>query len=300
MQSNLKAIEFFSGVGAFAQALSADQSCGLNVVEAFDQNSHANLVYQHNYGMKPNSKNLVSVTEEQVIDADLWWMSPPCTPFSRRGNQNDLDDPRARALLNLINLLGKKQPTYFLLENVSGFLPSRVYGILSKKLDELGYKWLTVELCSTEFGVPMRRPRVFVVASLNQSPSLPDKNKFLDDRILTDYLEESMRNVLSVEQATLERYRDVLNIIDVDNPDSKLICFTRGYHRCTTASGSLIRLRSKEVAYVAPTDIASLLGFSSQFSFPNDCPLKTQWKLIGNSVDVRAVRYLLSTVGLLK
>ena len=34
--------------------------------------------------------------ELAAFGADLWWLSPPCQPYSVRGRGRDLDDPRAR------------------------------------------------------------------------------------------------------------------------------------------------------------------------------------------------------------
>ncbi|MCA9818662.1 MAG: DNA cytosine methyltransferase, partial [Cyanobacteria bacterium HKST-UBA01] len=51
------------------------------------------------------------------------------------------------------------------------------------------------------------------------------------------------------------------------------------------------------VRYISPVDIARLLGFSDQFAFPEDMTDQTRWRLIGNSVDVRAIRYLLAVLG---
>src|SRR3990167_940922 len=95
----LSAIEFFSGIGAFAEATS---NSDIAVIQAFDQSAVANQVYEHNFERKPRSRNLDSIAASEIPKADLWWMSPPCTPFSVRGRRKDDKDPRAKSLLNLI------------------------------------------------------------------------------------------------------------------------------------------------------------------------------------------------------
>ncbi|MGH9548353.1 MAG: DNA cytosine methyltransferase, partial [Terriglobales bacterium] len=65
----LKAIEFFSGIGAFAQAA---REFDLEVIAAFDQNESANIVYAHNFGWQPSHRNLDSIQKCDLPDADVW------------------------------------------------------------------------------------------------------------------------------------------------------------------------------------------------------------------------------------
>ena len=54
----LKALEFYSGIGAFAQAAG---EFDLQIVQAFDQSQWANLTYNANYGQMPVSRNLDTI-----------------------------------------------------------------------------------------------------------------------------------------------------------------------------------------------------------------------------------------------
>lgn len=77
------------------------------IVAAFDLNEVANDVYEHNFGWRPWQGNLEGVPAS-VLDgfkAHLWMMAPPCQPFTRRGLQQDIDDPRSASFLKLIGLL---------------------------------------------------------------------------------------------------------------------------------------------------------------------------------------------------
>ena len=166
----LRALEFYSGIGAFAQAA---RVLDIDVVAAFDQSQHANVTYQANYQQQPCDRNLDSIRSSFIPPGDLWWMSPPCTPFSRRGKQKDQTDSRARSFLHLIDLMAEKSPHYILVENVQGFLGSAVHTLLIEKLTASGYGTAQFSLCPTMFGVPMLRPRVFIVASKDGSIRMP-------------------------------------------------------------------------------------------------------------------------------
>jgi len=132
--TSLRAIEFFSGMGAFSEA---SRGTDVSVIKAFDQNSNANLVFGHNFEMRPDPRNLESINTGDLPDADLWWLSPPCTPYTRRGNRKDIEDPRAKSLLNLLKILPERPPEYLLLENVIEFSGSRMYQMLQERLQSL-------------------------------------------------------------------------------------------------------------------------------------------------------------------
>lgn len=298
---NIDAIEFFSGIGAFASAVSMLNETDISIVSAFDQNSEANKVYRHNFGLSPIQKNLISLKADLVQPSNLWWMSPPCTPFSRRGKRRDIDDPRSKAFLNLINLLVSldvpKLPHDLIVENVEGFGGSKVQEYLFEKLDRLDYQYKTIRLCSTDFGVPMRRPRLFLLATRGGSIKNPDLSEFIDRRTnLMDYLKKNGDSRCVVKDEVLERYHNVLNIVDLEDSEAVLICFTRGYYGCKKVSGSLVRGSDGVVRYVSPDDIARLLGFPEEFGFPETVSFVWRWKLLGNSVDLRAIRYLLASL----
>lgn len=291
----LTALEFYSGIGAFAQAASF---VDIEVVSAFDQSEWANLVYEANYGHKPCQRNLDNIPLAGIPSCDLWWMSPPCTPFSRRGKQKDEADNRARSFLHLINMISQKTPRYILIENVLGFVGSTVHTLLLEKLADAGYATSQFSLCPTMFGVPMLRPRVFIVASQDgsmepiESIAAPSKSEGGD---LTKYLFEPKR-AFACSPETLKRYAPVLNIVDPCVPESYLICFTSGYHRCRQASGSLISTGDGEARFVSPGEILGLLGFNQDFKIPDEISLEVAYRLVGNSVDVRAIAYLLKEV----
>ncbi|MDZ4835217.1 MAG: DNA cytosine methyltransferase [Candidatus Melainabacteria bacterium] len=295
MVSPLTAIELFSGIGAFAEAC---RSTGIKVVAAYDQNEHANKVYKSNFGLEPIKRNLESLGLEDFPQANIWWMSPPCTPFSRRGERKDDVDPRSQALAKLIEIIPQRLPDFIFLENVEGFIDSKMHDRYSKTLAECGYQNISFSICSSTFGVPMRRPRFFIAASRTVPLVEPDIERFRESRNLPEFLTRNDDHRLFLSPETVEKYRAVLNIVDPHQTDAYLICFTRGYFKCRKASGSLIQLPDGIVRFVAPDEIIELFGFSGEFRLPEDMPLSVKWRLVGNSVDVRAIRAVLSTAQL--
>jgi len=292
---SFKAIEFFSGIGAFAQAALSNQ---VDVIAAFDQSQFANQAYEKNYGLKPNSRNLDSIPLRLIPQADLWWLSPPCTPYSRRGRQRDVEDARAKSFLHLIECLKVLTPDVVLIENVDAFLNSKMHHILAEAFLQSGYQTSTLRLNPQMFGIPMQRPRIFLVATLfPHKLAMPEPRAALTiNQICLNALESHFN--LELDPVTAAKYGPVLNVVDsrdLDDAETALICFTSGYYQCRKASGSLLRLPTGVLRYFSPTEILALLGFDG-YVLPDHFSLPICYRLLGNSVDVRAIDFLLGSL----
>ncbi len=296
----LTAVEFFSGIGSFADAC---RNSDIRVIAAFDQNPVANQVYAHNFKKAPRNVNLDSIKLEQIPEADIWWMSPPCTPYSVRGRKEDIKDPRAKSFLRLLESLKIKRPPLFFLENVSGFERSMGHKLLLDTLFDQHYKVVETNICATDFGTPMRRPRHFVVAYLEgalQAESaftLDPKTEPNPRQPLSRFLERQYDERLVMPEAEFKKYEAAINVIDADDASANCICFTKGYYRCRLASGSLLRLPDGRVRRFSSREILRLLGFSDDYEFPEALTEEKAAGLLGNAVDVRAVKYLLRKTG---
>lgn len=293
----IKALEFFSGIGAFAVA--ARQSGLIEIVSAFDQSEAANRVYQLNFGHAPRTRNLDSIPSREIPDADMWWLSPPCTPYSVRGKQKDADDARAQSFLHLISLIGDHRPRFLAVENVLGFKTSKVNEILQDTLKKQGYSVRTFDLCSTQLGTPMRRPRHFVLASTTPLP-VPESAHDSGSKPLRTYLIDGTceRMELRPPEETVQRYGQSYDIVDPLDERAVAICFTSGYGKSQKVSGSLIKIphANNQLRRFSPREILNLLGFPADFQLPEDIPLETAWRLVGNSVDVRCVQFCLRQI----
>jgi len=122
----------------------------------------------------PNTPNHGSLTEYQSWPLepgaiDLLVGGTPCQSFSVAGLRKGLADPRGNLALVFLGLADKLKPRWIVWENVPGVLSSgggRDFGSFVGALEQLGYGWAYRVLDAQYFGVPQRRRRVFVVASL--------------------------------------------------------------------------------------------------------------------------------------
>jgi DNA-cytosine methyltransferase len=101
--------------------------------------------------------------------ADIWSGGFPCQDLSVAGKRAGFSGSRSSLAFTFLDLVERFHPRWIVLENVPGLFTSnggRDFLRLLSEVDELGYgvSWRTLD--ARYFGVPQRRRRVFIVASL--------------------------------------------------------------------------------------------------------------------------------------
>jgi site-specific DNA-cytosine methylase len=263
-----------------------------SAVAAVDVSRVAASVYQHNLPTRVTIADLRAVESSRLAqwDADLWWMSPPCQPFTRRGKQRDDEDPRSQSLLRLLPRLAEVQPTHLGMENVVGFQGSRTHGRLLEALDRAGYSVREQTLCPHGLGWPNRRERFYLIAS--KRPLRPSRRPIaIDFRYLRSLVDPAADEDprYQVSDDILARYRLAMDIVDRHDDDAVTATFTSAYGRSHVRSGSFLRT-AHGVRRFAPHEVLALLGFPKGFGLPPELPLHNGWRLVGNSLSLPAVR----------
>ncbi len=284
-----RVLELFCGIGGCTVALVGRA----DVVAAVDINQLALRVYRHNYPHAVETRTIESISETQFANwrADLWWMSPPCQPFTQRGRQRDLADPRAQAFATLLQRIERVRPTYVAMENVAAFQDSIAHDELQNMLDRGGYTFLEGIWCSTQFGLPNRRPRYYLIASRRERPCWPEPE--VHSRRLSEMLDPQVPKELFVDRELLARYRSAMHIVDPRDADAVTNCFTSAYGRSPVQSGSYLATDAG-VRRFSPHEILRLLGFPTSFTLPACLTLSQAYRLVGNSLSIPAVRHVLS------
>ncbi len=153
----LRAIEFFAGVGGFATAAERVWPDVQLEITPIDIDQDAKLIYELNHPHCVLTREIQSLSTEtlQAMSADLWWLSPPCQPYSRRGHQRGMSDPRSASLLHLINQVDRLCPQAIAFENVAGFADSQAHQLLLSALQRTGYYVRQRMLCPSEMNWPI-------------------------------------------------------------------------------------------------------------------------------------------------
>jgi site-specific DNA-cytosine methylase len=288
-----RVLELYCGIGGCAAALDPEAE----VVAAVDINRAALEIYRHNFPHPAVARTIDSIgaADLERWGADLWWLSPPCQPFTRRGLRRDDQDPRSASLLRLIDLLDQAPPLCLALENVPGFAGSRTHARLRGALDRLGYKIRETQICPSELGVPNRRRRFYLVAARRALLDVPPADH--RQRPLADFLDPEPGKELWPEAELMRRYRHAIDLVEPGDRAALAACFTAAYGRSPVRSGSYLATPAGPRRF-SPTEILRLLGFPDSYRLPSGLPLGTAWRLVGNSLSVDAVRTVLSQLPL--
>jgi site-specific DNA-cytosine methylase len=179
-------VDMCSGIGGFSVAAS---SFGLKCVGFSEIFRPAIECYLTNFPGTPaigDAKNVESVPRCDLLTAGF-----PCQPFSNANSITSLDKhDNIDFYKTIVEAIRKSECTKIVLENVSNFLTvgrERWYD-LKRSLTDLGFHVEACVLDASDFGVPQKRKRVFIVGKRGtpplpfDPPSLPSdrKAKILD------------------------------------------------------------------------------------------------------------------------
>lgn len=291
---SVRVLDLFSGIGGLSAAVEDTAT----VVAAVDHDLRARRVHEANWSSPVHVKNLASVRPDWLasFDADLWWMSPPCTPHGIRGRQADLDDPRSAPFRHLVGMLVDVGPRHLALENVPWFHGSRAWALLEVALERAGYTAVEhAELCPTTLGLPTLRRRLYAVATkgtLVRSEPVP--TPFVLKSACRPWRED-----LALPHDVRARFLDALHVVDEDDDAAIAATFTRAYGRSPVYAGSYLRQDRgdgvRDIRRFAPEEIATLHGMPAGFDFAG-LPPAHAWKLVGNGVSAPVVRHVLGWI----
>lgn len=289
--TRLRVAEFYCGIGGCAAALGSAAA----VVSAVDINRLALDIYRRNFPHPAATATIESLAGSTLRDwqADLWWISPPCQPFTRRGRRRDSSDTRTQSFLGILTRLREAAPRYVAIENVPGFQGSITHSLLLDTLEDLQFQVQERLLCPTVFGIPNRRERYYLIAGRSPLRELPPPR--VEARTLRSFLDKEPSAELRVDADLVRKYRHALNVVDPMDPMAVASCFTAAYGNSPIRSGSYLQTHSG-LRRFSPAEILRLLGFPKSYTLPSDLPLETGWRLVGNSLSIHSVRYVLAAV----
>ncbi|RYU89515.1 DNA cytosine methyltransferase [Mucilaginibacter terrigena] len=184
-------IDLFAGIGGFRIAM---QNLGGKCEFTSEWDESAKKTYYANFGEVPFG----DITKEEVKSFipdgfDVLCAGFPCQAFSIAGKRGGFEDTRGTLFYDVAEILRRKKPKAFFLENVKG-LRSHDKGktletIINVLRNDLGYYVPDPQIMNAKnFGVPQNRERIFIVGfrkDLNitefQYPEPFDAKKVLED-----------------------------------------------------------------------------------------------------------------------
>lgn len=193
MSKTFTFIDLFAGAGGFAEGFYQEGFHALSHVE-FDKYACDTLkrrMKYYNYSEEEietgvlhkdiTDKDIIANIDKSVKDnsVDVIIGGPPCQSFSSLGKAKDPNgmqcDSRNYLYESYLKILNHYQPKFFVFENVTGLLSTKVDGeqIINTIMSDMKKHYKVVENKSTivlnaaDFGVPQERKRVIIIGVRN-------------------------------------------------------------------------------------------------------------------------------------
>lgn len=186
-------IDLFAGIGGFRIAM---QNLGGKCVYSSEWDAQAQKTYLANYGEVPFGDITKESTKQYIPNNfDILCAGFPCQAFSLAGKRRGFEETRGTLFFDVAEILRRKKPKAFFLENVKGLMihdkGKTLDTILNVLRNDLDYYVPDPEIVNAmNFGVPQHRERIYIVGfrkDMNVKeftyPSPTDKTKrFIDIR----------------------------------------------------------------------------------------------------------------------
>lgn len=162
----LRFIDLFAGIGGIR--LPFDE-LGYQCVFSSEIDKFAKKTYQAFYGDVP-AGDITQIDVDNIPHFDLLLAGFPCQPFSQAGLKKGFTDTRGTMFFYIEEIIRKKRPKAFLLENVKGLKghdKGKTFEVIFQSLEALGYSVKSTVLAAKDFNLPQNRERIYIVGFLN-------------------------------------------------------------------------------------------------------------------------------------
>lgn len=166
----MKCVALFAGIGGIEVGLMKSE---IDAVQFCEIDPLAQRVLKKHF---PGAAVVDDVQQiEAIPDCDVLTAGFPCQDISQAGPKRGIDGARSGLVSHLFRVLSaqdkKRRPEWILIENVSNIISLHrgdAMTYLADQLEGLGYSWAYRVVDARAFGVPQRRLRMVLVASLHE------------------------------------------------------------------------------------------------------------------------------------
>jgi len=288
-----RAIDLFAGIGGIRLGFQQAFGNQMNFVFASEINKYACDTYEENFNERP-AGDITSIPPEEIPDHDMLLAGWPCQSFSMAGRKGGFGDPRGNLFFAISNILKKKLPYSFLLENVYYLKrhdKKKTFKTIMHILeDELNYKVYYEILNAKYYGVPQNRPRIFIVGFREPiyfdfpppSSTIPKLKTVLEKNVLSKYyLSQRYLDGLKNHRRRHEKLGHGFGyiVLDPDGVAKTLVIGGMGHERnlvkntpTSDAYGGprddIGKPNKEGLRRLTPRECARLQGYADSFKFP--------------------------------
>ncbi|BAQ61160.1 DNA-cytosine methyltransferase [Geminocystis sp. NIES-3708] len=310
-------IDLFAGIGGFHQALSY---YGAKCVFVSEWDKYCQEIYLKNYGILPEG-DITIIPENEIPSHDILCAGFPCQAFSISGKQLGFNDTRGTLFFDIVRIAKYHQPSLLILENVKNFARhdgGKTLKVVKNTLNEIGYDVFYQVLNASNFGVPQKRERIYILGfrkdlkvkmfifpnSYSKATSLIDF--CLDDSETKDFIinrsDIKMNENLEITRDILGNYpQKTIRIGTINKGGQGERIYHQFGHAITLSaygggigSKTGIYLINGKIRKLAPRECARIMGFPDDFIISGSNNIA--YKQFGNSVVVNVLRLIVENV----
>ena len=189
-------------------------------IQSIKANYEPQILFGDKDGPFPNG-DITKIKIEDIPDIDLYVCGFPCQPFSTSGKKEGFKHRSGNVFWSCLDVIEKKQPKYFILENVKGLLGhdkpvgtkrgkyGNTFNIIWTALLELekyGYKVQWKVMNTRDYGIPQNRERVYFVGT-KENFKWPEKVKMDDIKNYVDWKDDKKQEL----PIKAKKYPDTFN-----------------------------------------------------------------------------------------
>ena len=300
----LRALSLFSGCGGMDLGLQGGfeylnnnfKELSIEILLAIDNDPYAVKIYNDNFSHECIVKDVKDLKHTELPSHDILLGGFPCQSFSilaQNPPRLGIKDEKGELFFEMCKILKKKQPRFFVAENVKGILSANkkeAFPLIIKKFEESGYYVKFKLLNSSDFGIPQKRERVFIVGFKNEE----DYQKFSfpipitkEDKIpLKTVLQNNIIEKYYFSERAVEGMKRVQHKMNKGRAQNiELPCNTISAHLSKVSLNSTdpVLLENGKYRRFTPREAANIQSFPNDFQFESVSENR-QYRAIGNAV----------------
>lgn len=292
-------VDLFCGIGGIRIAFERN---GCKCVFSSDWDRFARKTYEANFGEVP-SGDITQIKTSAIPDHDILTGGFPCQPFSSIGRQEGFEhDTQGTLFFDVVRIIRDKQPKAFLLENVKGLRThddGNTYRVIMRTLkEELGYTVFDEILDASDYGVPQRRNRIYIVGFRSDISGasgfvFPEPTHADNPVGIGRYIEsvgDDDKYCISEkwQQSYFFKKDDGLpQLVDKDS-DFPVNTLVASYYKGQRLTGTFVKDGKTGMRYLTANECKAMQGFPDDFEFP--VSRMQTFRQLGNSVAIPVVQ----------
>lgn len=300
----LKALSLFSGCGGMDLGLQGGfeflnnnfARFPIEIVFAVDNDPYAAKIYNINFPHECLVKDVKDLHHISLPLHDILVGGFPCQSFSivaQNPPRLGIKDEKGQLFFEMCKILKEKQPRFFIAENVKGILSANkkeAFPLIINNFENSGYHVKYKLLNSSDFGIPQKRERVFIIGFKNKSDyenfTFPTPTTLEDKVALKDVLENDILEKYFFSDRAVEGMKRVQSKMNKGRAQNiEMPCNTISAHLSKVSLNSTdpVLLENGKYRRFTPREAARIQSFPNSFNL-DSVSENRQYKAIGNAV----------------